>query len=159
VRRAALAAPDVSFVFIGPATRAFRRAAAGLANVRVLGFRRYGDIAPYVRAFDVGIVPFARNDLTGSADPLKLYEYRAAGLGAVATPFNGLVPRPGVVAVAGTPEDFAQAVRAMACAGRDHWVRRRRAEVARNADWSKRLDAFEGLIQSRLAAPTKTSRL
>ena len=38
--------------------------------------------------FDVGIIPFVKNDLTRSVDPIKYYEYRALGLPVISTNFG-----------------------------------------------------------------------
>jgi hypothetical protein len=38
--------------------------------------------------FDVGIIPFVKNDLTASVDPIKFYEYKAAGLPVISTDFG-----------------------------------------------------------------------
>lgn len=41
-----------------------------------------------MRDFDVGLIPFVRNDLTASVDPIKYYEYRALGLPVISTKFG-----------------------------------------------------------------------
>lgn len=38
--------------------------------------------------FDVGLIPFKRNELTVSVDPIKYYEYRALGLPVISTNFG-----------------------------------------------------------------------
>lgn len=38
--------------------------------------------------FDVGVIPFVRNELTASVDPIKFYEYRALGLPVISTDFG-----------------------------------------------------------------------
>jgi hypothetical protein len=38
--------------------------------------------------FDVGLIPFRRNHLTDSVDPIKYYEYRALGLPVMSTEFG-----------------------------------------------------------------------
>lgn len=45
--------------------------------------------------FDAGLIPFKRNDLTASVDPIKYYEYRALGLPVVATAFGEMALRGG----------------------------------------------------------------
>lgn len=49
--------------------------------------------------FDVGLIPFKRNALTDSVDPIKYYEYRALGLPVLSTEFGEMANRhnaPGV---------------------------------------------------------------
>jgi hypothetical protein len=41
-----------------------------------------------MRSFCAGLVPFLRNELTESVDPVKFYEYRALGLPVIGTPFG-----------------------------------------------------------------------
>lgn len=60
-------------------------AVAGLDNVRLLGWRSYGELPRYAKGFDVAILPFRVNELTLAANPLKLREYLAAGLQVVST--------------------------------------------------------------------------
>ncbi len=43
--------------------------------------------------FDVGLIPFKKNNLTASVDPIKYYEYRALGLSVISTDFGEMVHR------------------------------------------------------------------
>jgi glycosyltransferase involved in cell wall biosynthesis len=45
--------------------------------------------------FDVGLIPFKKNELTASVDPIKYYEYRALGLPVVSTAFGEMAFRGG----------------------------------------------------------------
>jgi hypothetical protein len=51
----------------------------------MLGRKPYQLLPNYAKAFDVAIVPFAVNELTLAANPLKMREYLAAGLPVVST--------------------------------------------------------------------------
>ena len=57
-----------------------------------------------------GIIPFLVNDLTAATDPVKLYEYFAAGKPVVTTPLPELYPLQGPLVVAATAADFERAV-------------------------------------------------
>ncbi len=57
---------------------------AGRPNVRLLPPVPGDQVAGYVRAFDLGLLPYRRTRETHHASPLKLYEYLAAGLPVVA---------------------------------------------------------------------------
>lgn len=46
-----------------------------------------------MRGFDVGLIPFIKNDLTASVDPIKFYEYRALGLPVISTNFGEMACR------------------------------------------------------------------
>ena len=54
-------------------------------NVHFLGRKPYSELPAYCKAFDVAINPFAINELTLAANPLKVREYLAAGLPVVST--------------------------------------------------------------------------
>jgi glycosyltransferase involved in cell wall biosynthesis len=56
-----------------------------LPNVHLLGRQPYADLPNYCKGFDVALNPFAINDLTLAANPLKVREYLAAGLEVVST--------------------------------------------------------------------------
>ncbi|MDP3330446.1 MAG: glycosyl transferase [Methylococcaceae bacterium] len=43
--------------------------------------------------FDVGLIPFLKNELTASVDPIKYYEYRALGLPVISTDFGEMAFR------------------------------------------------------------------
>ena len=47
--------------------------------------------------FDVGLIPFKKNELTVSVDPIKFYEYRALGLPVISTDFGEMQFRAGEV--------------------------------------------------------------
>ncbi|SMG01317.1 glycosyl transferase [Burkholderia singularis] len=53
--------------------------------------------------FDVGLIPFVRNDLTHGVDPIKYYEYRAVGLPIISTAFGEMAGRSNEAGVFITP--------------------------------------------------------
>ena len=57
----------------------------GVPNVHFLGRKPYAELPAYCKAFDVALNPFAINELTLAANPLKVREYLAAGLPVVST--------------------------------------------------------------------------
>lgn len=57
----------------------------GVPNVHFLGRKPYAELPAFCKAFDVAINPFAINELTLAANPLKVREYLAAGLPVVST--------------------------------------------------------------------------
>jgi len=84
IRFLALYRPDWSFVLIGKSSTD-TAPVSGLSNIHLLGPRPYQDLPAYAKSFDAAILPFAINDLTLAANPLKLREYLAAGLPVVST--------------------------------------------------------------------------
>jgi len=91
VRDTALALPHVSFVFVGPILE--RRAIRPLRhvpNVVLLGDRPYVDLPNYVRNFDVAWIPHRVGEGETGGDPIKLYEYWAAGRQVISTRIDGI---------------------------------------------------------------------
>ena len=77
---------DVSVVVVGPVQDVAVRERLRLAGVHVAG-RVAPELLPAVLAgCDVGLVPHKLTALTASMDPMKVYEYLAAGLPVVSTP-------------------------------------------------------------------------
>jgi len=59
-------------------------------NVHYLGDKHYSDLPGYVRHFDIGLIPHhvGKHEIEG--DPIKMYEYLAAGLPVVTTRIMGV---------------------------------------------------------------------
>lgn len=51
-----------------------------LTNLHLLGVRAYDEIGPYIRNFDVAIMPHVSNEISERMNPLKLYVYFAYGV-------------------------------------------------------------------------------
>ncbi|WP_235915545.1 glycosyltransferase [Puerhibacterium puerhi] len=87
---AALAAVRGRLVLLGPdALEEDERRRLTTAGVVLLGARPFDTVPAYVTHADVLVVPHVVDAFTDSLDPLKLYEYRAAGRPVVATPVAG----------------------------------------------------------------------
>jgi glycosyltransferase involved in cell wall biosynthesis len=59
-------------------------------NIHLLGKRPYEQLPDVLRGADAALIPYARNELTASIFPMKVYEYLAAGLPVVAAPLPSL---------------------------------------------------------------------
>ena len=57
----------------------------GLPNVHLLGRKPYESLHTYCKGFDLGLIPFVKNELTLNVNPIKLREYLSAGLPVVST--------------------------------------------------------------------------
>lgn len=89
VHQVAALLPQVTFVFVGPALDSSVRPLTRQPNVLLLG-DRHPDLLPrYLRGFDVGWIPHRVGDGESGGDPIKLYEYVAAGLPVLTTRIDG----------------------------------------------------------------------
>jgi glycosyltransferase involved in cell wall biosynthesis len=50
------------------------------SNISYLGNHSYETLPHYIQCFDVGLIPFHDNQIARGTDPIKLYEYIAAGI-------------------------------------------------------------------------------
>ncbi len=62
-------------------------------NIEILPPCAHKDALCAMQNFDVGVIPFKKNDLTASVDPIKYYEYRALGLPVISTSFGEMAFR------------------------------------------------------------------
>jgi glycosyltransferase involved in cell wall biosynthesis len=148
------AMPDATFVFLGPLQTEVGRLAS-LPNVRFLGPRPHAELARYIKAFDVGIVPYRLTEYTAHVYPTKLNEYLAMGIPVVATDlaeirhFN---ERHGpVVRVAADAASFVQHLRETRRGSSAAEVSRR-VEIARENSWEARIAEMTTLVEGTLAA-------
>ncbi len=144
--------PEMSFVVVGP-ERLARGRLGQRRNIHLLGERPYSEIPRYLRAADVGIIPFDRRgyaDLVDHSNPLKLYEYMAAGLPVVATEWPVLRRLASPALLSASPDQFrdnllraVELAPALASAGR---------EFARDHSWGASYETLLGAIGPLLPA-------
>jgi glycosyltransferase involved in cell wall biosynthesis len=144
---AATARPTASFVFLGPdmldspsRTELFSR-----ANIHFLGSRPHREVRNFVEHFDVCLLPHTVSAFTRSLDPLKLYEYLAAGRPVVMTP-TGNGPRfaEHFVVASNAVELVRAADHALANDSQEAQERRRLAVT--ELTWDARARQVEGIL-------------
>jgi glycosyltransferase involved in cell wall biosynthesis len=138
VEACARARPDVLFALVGPGP-ADAAGFPSLANVRFLGRRPPEQIPAYLRNADAGLIPFRSSrleSLIARVNPLKLYEYLAAGLPVVSTRWAELERLASPARLCASTEEFVAALDAVLARPGDADGCR---EFARGADWSRRV--------------------
>jgi glycosyltransferase involved in cell wall biosynthesis len=142
--------PSWSFALVGPIgpgePDADISAITGEPNIHLLGPRRYRELPDVLRAADAGLIPYARNTLTESIFPMKVYEYLAAGLPVVATPLPALADLADV-ATARDAEGLAELLDE-ALADRGHGRRAERSRAAASHSWERRLEEITVEIEA-----------
>jgi glycosyltransferase involved in cell wall biosynthesis len=135
-----------SIVLLGPNYLPTETSARLLATGRVHlpGSVPYADIPAWMRAFDVCIVPHRVTPFTESLNPIKLWEYLAAGKPIVSTPVAGFRDYPRFVRLAADAEGFAKAVDEALV--EDPACSAARREEARRNSWDDRAERIERLI-------------
>jgi len=147
--------PAWSFVLLGPneLSSTDTERLLGAANVHYLGIRPHAQVRSYLAALDVCLLPHHVTPFTNSLDPLKLYEYLAAGRPVIATPVRNAPDLAQHFAVAATAEEFvAESERAMAQdSPRLKAVRR---EAVAKETWDARAGEIETAVGLQAATPS-----
>jgi glycosyltransferase involved in cell wall biosynthesis len=86
VAKLALAFPRHTVRLVGACVPAVRKRLAGIGNIELVGEVNYKRLPAYVHSFDIGLLPFRIQPLTLGTNPVKIYEYLAAGLPVMAVP-------------------------------------------------------------------------
>lgn len=151
VQQAAEALPNFSFVLVGP-DKTVPPELRLRANVHVLGPRPYEEIPRYLHAADMGIVPFKvaeHYDHVRGINPLRLWEFLAAGLPVVAVRWPELEDLGVPARLVDTPQEFVAALRAAVDQPPD---RDRLRQFAQRNSWDQRVAVL--LERLKLTAPT-----
>lgn len=101
--------PDWGIVLVGPEYY-LETVCKERSNIHFLGHKPYQELHHYVRHFDVGLIPFQVRKLTHSSNPIKMYEYLAAGIPVVATPIHECVQFQPYVRIAHSADEFVQKI-------------------------------------------------
>jgi glycosyltransferase involved in cell wall biosynthesis len=115
----------------------------GLPNVHLLGRKPYAELPAFCKGFDVALNPFVINELTQSANPLKVREYLAAGLPVVSTDIPE-VKMMGNCRIGETHEHF---IRQIEAALKDPGVRDEVSSGVAHEGWEARVDELREIIR------------
>jgi glycosyltransferase involved in cell wall biosynthesis len=156
LQRLAREHPDWHIVLVGPvyhASGSTKSAVADLArqpNVHFVSEVPDKALPAAIGALDVGLIPYRLTPATLRINPLKLYQYLAAGLPVVATPIPAVAEVRGAAAIAETFERFSSAVEAAVRTTHDAAARAARRELARTFDWQSVADHQLEMARAKL---------
>ncbi len=156
VRRCLETYSDISFKFIGPAYSQ-QDVIDGLkrsyANISFTGDVRYENLPEALQEVDFALIPHKVDEFTASMNPLKLYEYLAAGKPVVSTSVAGVSDISDFVKVAGSPDTFVKFVGEVAAAVRVGCVNPAKvaASIPSECTWEHRagqiVDCLEAAVE------------
>jgi UDP-galactopyranose mutase len=131
--------PEMQFVLLGPVVKIDPMTLPKSKNIHYLGAKSYTELPKYLAGWDVAMMPFAMNESTRFISPTKTPEYLAAGRPVVSTPIQDVVTgygKEGLVAIAGTAEEFAEALDRGLNAPTESWQDAVKAKLA-SGSWDK----------------------
>lgn len=143
IANAARQLPHISFVIIGPMrhTKKFD----GINNILLLGPRPYNEIPAYLRWADIGLIPFNTEKyktLINSINPIKLYEYFAAGLPVLSAKWDEIERIDSPAQLYENQEQFISLLRSL---DPSKTSRKVFSQYAEKLDWSSRVIELESI--------------
>lgn len=115
----------------------------GLPNVHLLGRKPYESLHTYCKGFDLGLIPFVKNELTLNVNPIKLREYLSAGLPVVSTDIPEVAryvssrgDLAGACAVATERDEFYVAIEKL-LSGDSPAARKARSDAMKEETWER----------------------
>jgi glycosyltransferase involved in cell wall biosynthesis len=120
-------------------------------NLHWLGRKPYESLPSYCKAWSVGIMPFAINELTRNVNPIKLREYLSAGLPVVSSDIPEVRHYPDLCLIGRDRDELvAQCERAIAEDTPEK--RRARSDAMREETWEKKVEALGEKVRRVAAA-------
>lgn len=142
--------PEYDFHFVGPVWKDAKDDVARLRKkkqVKFLGSVSYLKLPEMLHTFDCAIIPHKIDAFTHSMNPLKLYEYLAAGVPIVSTPVAGVDQFQDLVQFAVSADDFSREIQ-KAIAMDSVSLRQRRMAVAQQHSWDKRFAVMKSILSN-----------
>ncbi|HTW95020.1 MAG TPA: glycosyltransferase, partial [Tepidisphaeraceae bacterium] len=130
-----------SIALVGPdhLSAAHRQQLLATGRVIITGPVPYAQVPNYMRAFDVCIVPHRMTPFTESLNPIKLWEYLAAGKPIVSTDVAGFRDYPHLVHLAKNAAQFRQAAMTAVAGTADSARAEVMRGIARQNSWHDRV--------------------
>lgn len=151
VRAAAQARPQWRFQLVGRVENAAVERLAELPNVTLAGEIPHGRLGESLARFHVAVIPFLLSPLIEATDPIKVYEYFAAGLPVVASNLPELDRFAPLLGRYRTPGEFIAQLDAAVAESSSDSARDRQTErraVAAAETWAARAATLSELIES-----------
>ncbi len=146
---AAAAHPEWQFHLAGRVENPAVGKLSSFPNVHLAGEISFSRLPELLCSFTVAIIPFLLNPLIRATDPIKVYEYLAAGLPIVSSELPELERFGDLIARYRDPPDFVRKIE-LAARQNDAITVEQRREAARRATWEQRAAELAGHIEALL---------
>ena len=138
--------PNYSFIIIGPEQKDLSLLKK-LKNVHILGAISYDKIPAFLYNSQVGIIPFNVKDypdLVNNINPLKVYEYFAAGIPVVAISWQELKQLEDLIFLSNSKEDFMLNIEKSMHSNKDRMDKT--ANFIKDNDWNAKIQKILNLL-------------
>lgn len=146
VRAVAEVQPEALVVLVGSDTAGVGAQLSDLPNVRMVGEVPYADLPYWLHGFDVCILPFKVIPLTLATNPVKVYEYLAAGKPVVSVDLPEMAQFGECVSVASGTAAFAAATAEALASTGDGAAASVRQAFAAGQTWEHRAAALDAVL-------------
>lgn len=137
--------PKLNFIIIG-APNSNLLYLKSYKNIHLLGGIPYDKVPAYLINADIGIIPFKNDSLSKSINPVKLYEYLAAGLPVVSSFLEDIKELKDIIFIARDNEEFSNFL-AQALKEKD---KEKYKKIARENTWEARFKEMREIIDCTL---------
>ena len=141
---------DWKFVLVGSTAGCDISEAEQLPNIVFEGERPYSEVSDYLESFDVCVIPFKLTDLIKATNPVKVYEYLAAGKPVVSVRLPELEVMQGLIHLARDGNDWNEKLQVAMNERNDRELAEKRSDWARDHTWASRAAALEDAILEEL---------
>lgn len=142
---------NINFVFVGPIlSKSYFNGLKKYKNVYFLGPKHHSKIPSYLHYFDVCIIPHKVNNFTKSMNPLKLYEYLAAGKEVITTPVPPSEEYKQVIHIANEGTEFAELIKKCIKTPYRNFNKIEIMDSVKAEDWKIRLETMLELLEKEL---------
>ncbi len=141
--------PNYMFIMIGPAHYTLPQWEK-YKNIRFLGRKPYCQLPVYLKGFDVCFVPFLDNEVTQHTNPVKMWEFMAAGKPIVATRLPETQVYERLLYLASDWETFLRQIdRAVNGVGsqEQEGIKEEMKQIARENTWVRRCEEIVEILQ------------
>ena len=121
-------------------------------NVRFLGVVPYDELADYINAFDVAILPHKDSEMTRSMNPLKAFVYLSKGVPTVCTRIKNLGGLEKFILIADDKKDFITKIEQALTRGKG--ISDDLLEFMRKNSWNERVNTVLDLIRTVIKGET-----
>jgi GT2 family glycosyltransferase/glycosyltransferase involved in cell wall biosynthesis/SAM-dependent methyltransferase len=131
--------PNNKFLIVGSDTAGVAQKFLRFKNVKFFGEKKYSDLPRFLNQVDICLLPFKVNELTSATNPLKIYEYLAAGKAVVATSLPECGQFADLIKCASSKEEFLSCISSLD--GADSLLEvLRRQKFAEQNSWKHRVE-------------------